>query len=75
MKMSIWDLPEGSVGWGGETLAVVVNNLREARRIASSKTASFNSGMYGGKRSVDVSKRKPDRVLQAPCGAIFHWEE
>lgn len=72
MKLYIWDDPV-SDPYGGSTLFVAANNLREARKLAK-KSNEFSYGMKSkSKRSIDVDKVKPSRVKKLPYAEYQSW--
>ena len=75
MKLFIWNNPY-SVSYGGSCLYVLANNLSEARKLAlSSQDASFGGPWKEKKVGIDVSKKKPDRIITKPYAEVYHWEE
>lgn len=76
-KLFIWNDPF-DVDYGGCCLYVVASNIEEARGIAARAGISeFGHPPREQKVGSEKAARlgEPSRILDAPCGELYYWQE
>ena len=73
MKLYIWNdvYPDR---YGAACLYVVADSLEQAKETAKDATVMKYGFNEDGKLG-NVSLKEPDRILDVPCGEVYHWEE
>jgi hypothetical protein len=79
MKLFVWNEPI-SVSYGSTCLYVVADDEEQAREIAQHALVSKYGSHPEGRPGIDVPSFDkplgiPTRVIEAPCGEIYYWEE